>query len=64
MTRTQLYLPQSQYEELKQLAQKRGVTFADLAREFLAEKLREAKTTKKKKKENAASYLLKSLKKI
>ena len=64
MTRTQLYLPKSQYEELKQLAQKRGITFAELARELFEEKLFEIKSKRKKHPINQASQLLKSLKDI
>ncbi len=64
MTRTQLYLPESQYEELKHLASLRKQTFAELVREFLGEKLMEEKKGKRKKEKNAVAELLKSLKKI
>ena len=64
MLRTQLYLPDSEYDELKKLARASGRTFASLAREFLGEKLQEAKLRKKTKSKNAVSEILKSLKKI
>lgn len=65
MTRTQLYLPETHYEELKKLATDSGRTFADLAREFLEEKLREIKMTKVKlPPKNPVAQMLKSLKDI
>lgn len=65
MTRTQLYLPESQYEELKKLAVSEGKTFASLVRDFLTEKIKEKKTKKRKKeKKNAVELMLESLKDI
>ncbi len=65
MTRTQLYLPQSQYEELKMIALQRRQTFAFVVREFLDEKLTEIKKVKKNKnRKNNISLWLSSLKKI
>lgn len=65
MTRTQLYLPESYYQELKQLAAANGKTFAALTREFLEDKLKELKLKKTKiRQTNSAIRLLKSLKKI
>lgn len=65
MTRTQLYLPQSQYEELKQLASAAGKTFAELARELLDINVAKLKKTRDlKPRSNKISLWLKSLKKI
>lgn len=65
MTRTQLYLPETHYEELKKLAAASGRTFADLTREFLEEKLREIKMTKVElPPKNPVAQMLKSLKDI
>jgi len=41
MKRISLHLPQNLYEELKALARKRCISFAELVRVFLAEKLSE-----------------------
>lgn len=65
MVRTQLYLPQSQYEELKKLADSKGKTFASLVRDFLTEKLMEKKSKRRKKeKKNAVELMLESLEQI
>lgn len=65
MIRTQLYLPESQYEELKKLAASYGKTFAAFSRELLAEKLKEVRSRKQlKKPDNAISVMLASLKKV
>lgn len=65
MTRTQLYLPESQYEELKRLASTRNLTFAELAREIIEEKLNDIKRKKRAaERENKISAWLSSLKKI
>jgi len=62
MTRTQLYLPENQYEELKRLASLRRQTFAALMRELIEEKLNEGKKLKgKQKQKNALSVILNSL---
>jgi len=63
MTRTQLYLPQTQYEELKHLAIKEGKSFAALVRELLDEKVSEKKLIKKRKL-SPINQWLKSLRKI
>ncbi len=65
MTRTQLYLPQSQYEELKSIALLRRQTFASVVRELIEEKLTEMKKVRKNKNpKNNISRWLSSLKKI
>ena len=65
MTRTQLYLPQTQYEELKILASKYGQTFAAYTRKLLEERVKEIKQNKRPSKStNPLAHLLKSLKKI
>lgn len=67
MTRTQLYLPQTQYEELKTLAAKEGKTFAEFARDLLWEKTQEIKRQKSRrimKKKNPFAEMLKSLKQV
>lgn len=65
MIRTQLYVPKSQYEELKELARRRGQTFASLAREMLREKLQDIKINRRKSKpKNPAAVMLASLKEI
>lgn len=65
MTRTQLYIPESYYHELKQLAAASGKTFAALTREFIEEKLRELKKHKVKHlQKNPAAQLLRSLEEI
>lgn len=50
MTRTQLYLPESQYEELKRLASANSQTFASLIRDLIEEKLDKIKSKKTAKK--------------
>ncbi len=65
MTRTQLYMPQSQYAGLKQLAASEGKTFAELVRELLdinSAKLKKTRSTNSR--SNKISLWLKSLKKI
>lgn len=65
MTRTQLYLPESQYRELKQLAALRKQTFAQLTREIIEEKLKEIQQKESLTKgKNKISAWLSSLKKI
>lgn len=65
MTRTQIYLPENQYLELKQLATLQGVTFAQVVRDCIDEKLMEFKTQKASKKQrNKISMWLSSLKKV
>ena len=65
MTRTQLYLPQDQYEELKKFAALKKQTFAAFVRDLIDEKLREKKFTKKFiKQKSAFSLLFDSLPKI
>lgn len=65
MTRTQLYLPQTQYEELKTLAAKEDKTFAEFTRELLWEKTQEIKRKKyRRKKRNPIAQMLQSLKKV
>lgn len=62
MTRTQLYLPESQYEELKRLASANSQTFASLIREMIDEKLDKHKKGKLVKKKKCGEHpLLKSL---
>ena len=65
MTRTQLYLSDSQYEELKKMASAGGQTFAGLVRGFLEEKMREVKEKKpKNKQQGALARMAASLKKV
>lgn len=65
MTRTQLYLPESQYEQLKQIALLHKQTFASVVREIIEEKLTETKRIKRNKKtKNNISLWLSSLQKI
>lgn len=62
MTRTQLYLPEDHYEELKQLAFSRKITFASLVRSYIEEKLAQEKLKKQKaRKANPLQILKKSL---
>ena len=62
MTRTQLYLPESQYEELKRLASDNSQTFASLIRDLIDEKLEKHKKGKLVKKNKCRRHpLLKSL---
>lgn len=62
MTRTQLYLPEDRYEELKQLAVSRKITFASLVRSYIEEKLAQEKLKKQKaRKVNPLQILKKSL---
>ncbi len=65
MTRTQLYLPESQYEKLKRMALDRRQTFASIIRDIIEEKLREERIEKDSQKTtNKISAWLSSLGKI
>ncbi len=65
MIRTQLYLPDSQYKELKQIAAAQEKTFAAVIREMIDDGLQTTRRKDVKKKPGSAvKELLKSLKKI
>lgn len=65
MIRTQLYLPESQYEEIKKVAAEQGMTFAAFAREVLEKTMHTVKHQRfQKKRKGAIDVLLASLPKI
>lgn len=62
MIRTQIYLPENQVTQLKQIAYKEDLSVSEIIRRTLEEKLtikiKKGKDTKKKKYKNAGAWLL------